>query len=419
MYKAKKPLNGYTVLDLTWVYSGPYCTSLLSDLGADVVKIEGPKYGDHTRNFPPFRNGSSGYCYGINRGKRSLALNLKNDEGKALFKELLKKADIVVENYVPGVMDKMGLGYEDLKKINPGIIYGSIHGFGSWGPYAELPGVDPVAQAMGGLMGLSGFPDGPPVKTGPAVADAIAGLYLALGITAAVLDREKTGAGRRVEIGMMDAVFSVLEEAVVRTSMTGDPLPSRGNTDPLGAPWDAFETSDGKWLMVCSLGGDRFDRIYRFIGRSDLADAYVGDGEEVSTRRSNDLEILNSAFAEWARLQTAETVVAVLRELQVPCGVVKTIPELLVDPHLQARNMVVDIDHPRLGKIKTFNAPIMYDRQSVGIAPGENPLEPQLGEHNAEVLEQLLGLGPDKIRALHDAGALWTGATNQDVPKRR
>jgi crotonobetainyl-CoA:carnitine CoA-transferase CaiB-like acyl-CoA transferase len=410
MYSADKPLKGYTVLDLTWVYSGPYCTSLLYDLGADVIKIEAPKYGDHTRNFPPFRNGSSGYCYSFNRGKRSIALNLKNDEGKDIFKEMVKKVDIVVENYVPGVMEKMGLGYDVLKEINPGIIYGCISGFGSWGPYSNLPGVDPIAQAMGGLMSLSGFPGGPPLKTGPAVADAIAGIYLALGITSALLEKAKTGVGKRVEVGMMDAVFSVLEESVVRTSMTGDSLPARGNTDPLGAPWDAFETADGKWLMICSLGGDRFDKLYRLIGRDDIADAYVGDGEEVSTRRSNDLGMLNSVFAEWVRKQTADYVIKTLRELKVPCGVVKTIPELLEDPHLLARNMVVEIDHPRLGKIKTFNAPIMFGQQSIGIAPGENPLEPELGEHNAEVLEQILGFDSDKVRSLYDSGALWTGS---------
>lgn len=412
MYTASKPLDGYTVLDLTWVYSGPYCTSLLLDLGADVIKIEAPKYGDHTRTFPPFRNGSSGYCYSFNRGKRSIALNLKSDEGKDIFKEMLKKADIVVENYVPGVMERMGLGYEVLREINPGIIYGSISGFGSWGSYSHMAGVDPIAQAMGGLMSLSGFPDGPPLKTGPAVADAIAGIYLALGITSALLEKAKTGLGKRVEVGMMDAVFSVLEESVVRTSMTGDSLPARGNTDPLGAPWDAFETADGKWLMICSLGGDRFDKLYRLIGRDDIADEYVGDGEEVSTRRSDDLRFLNSVFAEWVREQQSNYVIETLREMRVPCGVVKTIPELLVDPHLIARNMVVDIDHPRLGKIKTFNAPIMFGQESIGIAPDENPLEPELGQHNAEVLEQILGFDSDKIRELYDSGTLWTGQSD-------
>ena len=171
-----KPLTGCKILDLTWVYSGPYATSLLLDLGAEVIKVEGPRFGDHTRTFPPFKNGDSGYFYAINRGKQSIALNLKSDEGKALFRQLVQKVDVVTENFVPGVMDRMGLGYEELKKINPRLIYGSIHGFGTWGPYADWPGVDPVAQAMGGLMKQSGFAGGPPLKTGPAVADALAGI---------------------------------------------------------------------------------------------------------------------------------------------------------------------------------------------------------------------------------------------------
>lgn len=409
MEQRVKALTGCLVLDLTWVYSGPYCTSLLSDLGADVIKIEAPKYGDHTRNFPPFKNGSSGYCYGINRGKSSVALDLKTERGKQLFLELVKKADVVAENFVPGVMEKMGLGYETLKAVNPKLIYGSIHGFGSFGPYADMAGVDPVAQAMGGLMSLSGFPGGPPVKTGPAVADAVAGMYLALGISAALLEREKTGCGKRVEIGMMDAVFSVLEEAVVRTSMTGDALPARGNTDPLGAPWDAFETADNKWVMICSLGGKRFDRIYRYIGRDDIADAYQGDGEEVSTRRGNDLKELNAAFAEWAKTKNADEILDTFRSLKVPCGVVKSVPELLEDEHLKARGMVVDINHPALGNIKTFNNPIMFDGKSAGIAPGDNPLEPGIGEHNAEVLARYLEMTPKEIASLRDEGVLWTG----------
>lgn len=298
MITTNKPLAGYRVLDLTWVYSGPYCTSLLLDLGADVIKVEGPKYGDHTRSFPPFKNGASGYFYSLNRGKKSISINLKSEDGKALFKDLIKRVDVVTENFVPGVMERMGLGYEELKKINPKIIYGSIHGFGSFGPYADWPGVDPVAQAMGGLMSQSGFAGGAPLKTGPAVADAISGIYLALGIVAALMERDKTGSGRRVEVSMMDAVFSALEEAVVRASMTGDALPRRGNTDPLGAPWDAFLTSDGKWVMMCSIGGSKFEAVYNYIGRGDLVAEYGGDGEEAGDKRANDLAILNKVFAD-------------------------------------------------------------------------------------------------------------------------
>ncbi len=404
-----KPLDGCKILDLTWVYSGPYATSLLLDLGAEVIKVEGPRYGDHTRTFPPFRNGDSGYFYSVNRGKKSVALNLKSEEGKTLFRRLVKEVDVVTENFVPGVMDRMGLGYETLKEINPELIYGSIHGFGTWGPYADWPGVDPVAQAMGGLMRQSGFPDGPPMKTGPAVADAVSGIYLALGIVAAYLERLKTGAGKRIEIGMMDAVFSILEESVVRASMTGNALPGRGNTDPLGAPWDAFHTKDDKWVMLCSIGGDKFQRVYHAIGRDDLVEEYGGDGEEASDKRANNLTYLNKVFAEYAQDKTSEELIEMIHSLHIPCGVAKDVAELLTDPHLIARGMVVDIDHPRLGKIKTYNDPIMFDQRSIGVQPGENPVSPEIGQDNEEVLSTLAGLSEADIQRLYQEGVLWHG----------
>jgi crotonobetainyl-CoA:carnitine CoA-transferase CaiB-like acyl-CoA transferase len=402
-----KPLAGIRILDLTWVYSGPYCTSLLLDLGAEVIKIEGPDFGDHTRTFPPFKNGGSGYFYALNRGKKSLALNLKTERGKELFSRLSEKCDMVVENFVPGVLERMGLGYERLKRHNPRLIYGSIHGFGSWGPYSSWPCVDPVAQAMGGLMDQSGFPGGPPVKTGPAVADAVAGTYLALGLVAAVLEREKTGLGRRVEVSMHDAVFSVLEESVVRAGMTGNALPRRGNTDPLGAPWDAFATADGKWIMVCSLGADRFDKIYRLLGREDIAEKFGGDAEEDFARRSENLAELNAIFSGYARTRTAAQLVETLHSLRIPCGIVKDVVELLDDPHLAERNMVVPIDHPRLGKIRTYNNPIMFDQKSLGIRPGENPLDPELGADSADILAGWLGLTEEEIRTLARKKILW------------
>jgi crotonobetainyl-CoA:carnitine CoA-transferase CaiB-like acyl-CoA transferase len=404
-----KPLAGTRVLDLTWVYSGPYCTLLLQDLGAEVIKIEGPALGDRARNFPPFRNGRSGYFYSLNRGKKSVALNLKLEDGKAVFRRLASRSDVVVENFVPGVTERLGLGYETLREINPRLIYGSIHGFGSFGPYANRPAVDPVAQAMGGLMSQSGLPGEPPLKTGPAVTDALSGIYLALGVVGAVLERERTGVGKRVEVGMMDAVFSVLEESVTRASMTGDALPRRGNTDPLGAPWDAFETSDGKWVMMCATDGAKCAAVYRAIGREDIASAYGGEGEEASAKRSADLAMLNGVFASWAKARTAGELTDMLMGLHVPCGVVKDVKELLDDPQLLARNMVVEIDHPRLGRIKTYNNPVLFDGVSLGIGADENPLEPELGADGGTVLKEVLGLSDGDVGALLECGALWTG----------
>jgi len=407
MIMSAKALSNVTILDLTWVYSGPYCASLLMDLGAEVIKIEAPPYGDHTRTFPPFKNGHSGYFYQLNRGKKSIALNLKTEDGKKIFFDLVKKADVVIENFVPGAMDKLGIGYDVLKELNPRIIYGSIHGFGTWGDYSGWPAVDPVAQAMGGLMSLSGFPGGPPIKTGPAIADAISGLYLALGLVSALYELKATGKGKRIEVGMMDAVFACLEESVIRASMTGDALPSRGNTDPLGAPWDAFHTKDDKWVMVCAIGGDNCEKLFNAIGRTDLAEQYKGNDEESSNRRSDNLAFLNNSFAEWAVTKDSEELMEFFHDLKMPCGVVKDVYELLSDPHLNARNMVVDIKHPKLGDVKTFNNPIVFDKKSVGISPSENQLDPELGQHSKEILKKMLNLSDEAIEALYSSKAVW------------
>jgi crotonobetainyl-CoA:carnitine CoA-transferase CaiB-like acyl-CoA transferase len=402
-----KPLDGIRVLDLTWVYAGPFATMMLSDLGADVIKVEGPPFGDWTRVVPPLENGHSGYFYMLNRRKKSIALDLKEAGGRELFLRLVERADVVAENFKAGTLDRLGIGYERARQVNPKIIYGSINGFGSGGPYSDMPCVDPVAQAMGGLMSMTGFRGQPPLKTGPAVADSLSGLYLALGIMAALRRRDSTGAGERVEVSMMDSVFSVLEEAVIRTSMTGDPLPARGNTDPLGAPWDAFQTSDGRWTMVCNLDPRRFVEVYRLIGRADIAEEYGGmDGTSIE-KRSRDLPKLNQIFADWARTRTAEELGQILSEMSIPNGVVKEVPELLQDPHLLARNMVVDVDHAKLGKVKTFNLPIVFFGGELGIRRDENPADPELGQDTGDLLGELLGLGNEEIDRLRKQKVIW------------
>ena len=404
--KQKRPLEGIKILDLTWVYAGPFGTLLLSDLGAEVTKVEGPPFGDWTRVLPPLKDGWSGYFYMLNRGKKSVALNLKSDQGREVFLKLIKEVDVIAENFTPGTMDKMGLGYEQLKEVNPRIIYASISGFGTYGPYAKKRSVDPVAQAMGGLMSLTGYPEMPPLKTGPAIADSLAGMNMALGILSALMYREKTGSGQRIDISMMDSVFAVLEESIIRTSMTGDPLPARGNTDPLGAPWDAFPTSDGKWVMVCAIGGDTFYKIYESIGRKDLAEEYKGDDEEAMERRSSQLIYLNKEFAKWTKSKTVEEITAFCDEMAVPCGEVKSVVELLSDPQLLARNMVVDIEHPKLGSVKTFNNPIKFSEIKAEVQPGENPLDPQIGEHSAAMLEKL-GYTKEDIERLKKEKVIW------------
>lgn len=404
---SSRPLEGIKVLDLTWVYAGPFTTLLLSDLGAEVIKVEGPPFGDYTRILPPLRNGWSGYFYMLNRGKKSVALNLKKPKGREIFLSLLGAVDVVAENFSAGRLDGLGIGYEEARKHNPRIIYAAINGFGSSGPYSSMLCVDPVAQAMGGLMSLTGLPGQPPLKTGPAIADSISGLYLALGILAALRQRDATGQGQRIEVAMMDSVFSVLEESVIRASMTGDALPARGNTDPLGAPWDAFHTRDDHWVMICNLDPVRFQEIYTRIGRPELAEAYGGADMEAMERRSRDLVLLNAAFAEWAQTQRADDIVQMMQGMNVPAGKVMQVPELLSDPQLTHRRMVVDVDHPRLGPVKTFNLPIKFFAAPVGVQPGESPADPALGQHSAEVLGELLRLDGKAIDGLRQEGVIW------------
>jgi len=402
-----KPLQDVKILDLTWVYAGPFATMLLSDLGAEVVKVEGPPFGDWTRSVSPLKNGRSGYFYMLNRCKKSIALNLKLEKGRALLLELSRHFDVVTENFKAGTLDKLGIGYDQFRSVNPKIILASINGFGSTGPYSAKPCVDPVAQAMGGLMSLTGFPGQPPLKTGPAVADSLAGMYLALGIVAALRRRDQTGLGERIEVAMMDCVFSVLEESVIRASMTGNPLPARGNTDPIGAPWDAFETRDNRWIMICNIDPKRFREVYTLIGREDIAREYDGFDEAAAEKRARDLAELNAIFAQWAKKQTAEEIHAVMLGMNIPSGVVKDVNDLLVDPQLVHRDMIVDIKHPILGQVKTFNCPIKYAATQIGIGKEENPLDAGLGEHSDEILRRYLGLKEHEINDLRALKILW------------
>lgn len=402
-----KPLEGLKILDLSWVYSGPYGTLLLSDLGAEVIKVERPPFGDWTRIVPPLRNNWSGYFYMLNRGKESIALDLKSEKGKTLYFELIKEVDVVTENFSAGTLEKLGLGYEEAQKVNQRIIYASINGFGSEGPYSGKKCVDPVAQAMGGLMSLTGFPGSPPVKTGPAVADALAGMNMVIGILSAVIMRDRVGRGSRIDISMMDSVFAVLEESVIRTSLTGNALPARGNTDPLGAPWDAFPTSDNKWVMVCAIGGDAFVKIYESIGRADLAREYAGDDEDAFEKRSRKLNFLNTEFAKWSVQKKAQQVLDFFETIGVPCGVVKDVTELLDDPQLLIRNMIIDVDHPFLGKVKSFNNPVVFLDAHSQVQPGENQLDPKIGEHTNDALKRLLKLSDSDIEQLKKDEVIW------------
>ncbi|WP_153731777.1 CaiB/BaiF CoA transferase family protein [Sporosarcina obsidiansis] len=402
-----KPLENIKVLDLSWVFSAPYATLMLQDLGAEVVKVERPVTGDRSRFLPPFTDDVSAYFFMLNRGKKSISLNLKSEKGKKIFLDLAKQFDVIVENFVAGTLEKLGLGYETVKEVNPKIIYASLNGFGSDGPYSHLPSIDGIAQAMGGLMSQNGLEGGQPLKTGPAVADALSGVYLTVGILSAIIQRNNTGEGQRLEVSMMDSVFSILEETVIKTSMTGETTTARGNKDPFGAPWDAFQTNDGKWVIVCASGEDRFTNVFTGIGRSDIVEVYKGGDMTAMSKRAQDLDYLNKIFAGWAIERSSEEVLKFLSDLHVPAGEVKDVKELIQDPHLIGRNMVVDVEHPKLGKVKLPNFPVKFFTNEIGLRSGDTPIEPQIGEHNAEILQQMLGYKESEIKHLETTGIIF------------
>jgi crotonobetainyl-CoA:carnitine CoA-transferase CaiB-like acyl-CoA transferase len=396
------------VLDLTWVYAGPFATQILGDLGAEIIKIEAAPVGDKTRIMPPFKNGYSGYFATLNRGKKSLALNLKHEKGREVFLDLAKKCDVLTENFAPGALDQIGLSFETVKRANPRIIYASASGFGSYGPYSKRPCIDPVGQAVGGLMSLTGYPDRSPLKAGPGIADAIMGLYLVSGVLSALRLRDLTGDGQRIEVAMMDSVFSVLEENVIKTSMEGAPPPRRGNLDPFGVPWDTFLTKDGRWVMVCAFSSPVFEELYGIMGRPDLVEKYKGDTIEAFLNRAAHQDELNAVFADWVKENmTVEELESLFIAMDSPMGIIKDVQELLDDPHLKARDMVVDVDHPKLGKVKTFNLPIKFLGAEAGFEQGKAPLDPELGQHSNEVLKTLLGKTDAEIDSLRLEKVLW------------
>lgn len=387
----KKPLEGIKILDLTWVYSGPYATLLLQDLGAEIVKVEMPGVGDKTRYFPPLQNQESGYFYMLNRDKKSIALDLKKREDQEIFRQLVKNFDVVVENFLPGTMEKMNIGYESLKMENNSLIYASISGFGSSGPYAQFPCIDPIAQAMGGLMSLTGERGGAPQKTGPGITDGVSGIYLALGIVSALYQRIQTGEGQQIEVSMLESTVSVLEEAIIRASMTRETLEAKGNTDPFGAPWDAFQTKDNKWVMICALGSKQFQTCFRLIGREDLAEEFAGETEKAYEKRNQHLEILNAVFGKWVLQQTAQQTMDILQKEGILIGDIKTVNDLLTDPHLIERKMISTFQHESLGTIQVANSPILFNGQRYCSTMKEHVSTTKIGEHTEEILQQYLG----------------------------
>lgn len=389
-----KALEGIKIIDLTQAYSGPFCTMHLADHGAEVIKIERPGMGDQSRTWGPIKNNYSAYYAFLNRNKKSITLDLGSSQGKEIFLELVKDADVVCENFKVGTMDKLGLGYDVIKSINPGIIYASISGFGLNGPMAKLPAYDIIAQAMSGLMTITGFPENVPTKVGPSVGDNYTGTYLALGIMMALYRRELTGEGQRLDVSMVDTLFSILENAVVQYTVAGETPGRSGNADPGIAPFDAFMAKDG--MIVMGVGTNAmWSRLCDIMGRPELFEdpRYLNN----DARCQNYLPDLKNDVESFTRTKTQEELEVLMNEAGIPFGRIFTVSEAAEHPQLQAREMLVEVDDPVLGKIKIQGVPIKLHSTPGSV---EQPA-PMLGENTTEILLQL-GYSRDEIKNLHE-----------------
>ena len=391
-------LLGIRVLDMSRVLAGPFTGMILADMGADVIKLEIPGRGDDSRQFPPFIGEDSMYYVNLNRGKKSITLNLKTQEGKKIFRELVKQSDVLLENFRPGTMERLGLGYEELKKINPRLIYSAISGFGQTGPYRLRPGYDIIGQAMGGLLSITGWPDGPPTRSGTAIGDILSSLFCAVGILAALRIREQTGEGQLVDVSLVDSVFASLENIPQAYYVDGH-VPERiGNRYEFVYPYGTFEVKDG-WIVM----GIANDSLWtRFLDATGLD---VGDDQRF---KSNPLRVKNHAplkeiIEEWSRKKTKAEVLELLTQAGIPCCPIYDIKEASEDAHIQgAREMVLEIDQPGLGRVKVQGNPIKMSLTK----PKPRGPAPSLGGNTYEVLNALLGISEDRFRELKDLGVV-------------
>ena len=393
------PLSGLTILDLSRVLSGPYCTMLAADMGARVIKIEHPVQGDDTRAWgPPFVAGESAYYLSINRNKESVAIDFKTARGRELLDGLIAKADILVENFRPGTLDRQGLGYAQLSKRHPRLIYVSISGFGQTGPRREEAGYDAVAQAEGGLMSITGTSDGPPVRLGVAVADIASGMFAFQGLLLAVIARGTTGRGQHVDVSLLDSVTALLTYQAARQFATGDTPVRTGNRHMTIAPYDTFDTADG--VLVLAVGNDsQWRRLCDVLGAPDLA----ADPRFVTNAgRVDHYADLRRALDARFRRSTLSVLVDALKAAGVPCGAVRSIADVTGDPQILARQMVETVMHPTVGQIQVLGIPVKLSDTPGRIASAP----PLLGQHTAAVLTADLGLSEDDVNALARAGVV-------------
>ena len=400
MAEMRKPLEGVRVLDLTQAYSGPFCTMNLADMGAEVIKIERPGSGDQTRTWGPFKNDWSAYFAYINRNKKGITLNMKEEAGKKIFADMIKEADVVVENYKVGTLEKLGFSYDYMKELNPGIIYANISGFGLEGDLAKRPAYDIIAQGMSGMMSVTGYPDAPPVKIGPSIGDNYSGAYCCMGILAALYKKQATGEGSRVDVSMVDTLFSVMENFVVNYTVAGETPMRAGNIDPGIAPFDSFSAKDMDLVMGC--GTDRmFNNLCDALGIPEIAKdpRFATNG----LRCENYLPDLKNAIEEVTKTKTYAELEEIIVPYGIPFGPINDIPTIADSELIASRNMLWTVNQPGMdAEIKIPGCPIKIH----GYEDKAQKAAPVLGEDNASVYADLLGYDAEKLAALEEEGII-------------
>jgi len=393
-------LDDLRVLDLTQYEAGPSCTQALAWLGAEVVKLEQPGFGDPGRHFSHYEGaGDAVYFLSFNANKRSLTLNLRSEEGKRIFLELLPQFDVLVENFSLGTMEKFGLGYETLKKIHPGLIYATVKGFGLTGPYAAFPSFEMIAQAVGGSFSTTGMPGGPPIKAGPAIGDSGSGMILMGGILAAYIQRQKTGLGQIVEVAQQETVLNITRTMLSLRERLGDPVPRRGNR--ANVPTDLYPCAPGgpnDYVYMHAPTRHMVDALFTTIGLPELVVDPRFETEEARAKHGDELWDI---IADWTRQRTKYEVMETLGAADVPCGAVLDSGDIFKDRHLRARGGVRTMHHPERGDWDFPGPYVRLSSSSVELKPS-----PLLGEHSEEILAEKLGIDADAVRCLRESGVV-------------
>jgi len=375
------PLKNLLVLDLTRVLVGPYCTMILSDLGARIIKVEAPETGDDSRKFGPFVKNFSSYFMSLNRGKESIALNLKNEDDKKIFENILAKADILVENFKPGTLEKWGYGWNEINKKFPRLIYASASGFGQTGPLKELPAYDMVVQGMGGLMSLTGHPNSEPTRVGTSIGDITAGLFTAIGINAALYDREKTGKGMFIDVSMLDCQIAILENAIARYFSKKEIPKPMGSRHPSIAPFEAFKTKDSH--IIIAAGNDRlFEKLCEALNIKEIS---KNEKFNSNIKRCENMDELKKIFEDKLSSKKTSEWINILEKIKIPSGPISNIKDVVENPQVQSRNMIVKAFHKIIGEFKVAGNPIKMSSYKDTETRGEIP---DLDQHREKILKE-------------------------------